>query len=61
MNRKTRETAGNYLALAGILLILISIAGIFVSLPFVGWPSLGLGAGLFILAGMIRPKDEGDR
>ena len=58
MTRKTRETLGNYLALGAILLMLVSALGIFVSLPFIGWPSLGLGAGLFIIAGVIRPKDE---
>ena len=52
-----REKLGNYLALAGILLALSSIIGIFISLPFIGWPSLGVGVGMFILAGMIRPKD----
>lgn len=52
-----REKLGNYLALGGILLMLVSIVGIFVSLPFIGWPSLGLGAGLFIVAGVIRPRD----
>ena len=44
----------------GILLILASIAGIFISLPFIGWPSLAVGTGMFILAGMIRPKDADD-
>lgn len=53
-----REKMGNYMALGGILLMLVSIVGIFVSLPVIGWPSLGLGAGLFIVAGMIRPKDD---
>ena len=53
-----RETLGNYLALGGILLMLLSIAGIFISLPFIGWPSLGLGAGMFITAGVVRPKDD---
>ena len=52
-----REPLGNYLALGGILLMLASIAGIFISLPFIGWPSLGLGVGMFIVAGLIRPKD----
>ena len=52
-----REKLGNYLALGGILLALASIAGIFVSLPFIGWPSLAVGIAMFILAGMIRPKD----
>ena len=52
-----REKTGNYLALGGILLALGSIAGIFVSLPFVGWPSLAVGTAMFLIAGMIRPKD----
>ena len=52
-----REKIGNYLALGGILLMLASIAGIFVSLPFIGWPSLAVGTGMFIIAGVIRPKD----
>ncbi|MEL6997406.1 MAG: hypothetical protein AAFP68_04020 [Pseudomonadota bacterium] len=57
-NQKTpREVLGDYLALGGILLMLASIAGIFIAVPFIGWPSLGVGAGLFILAGLIRPKD----
>ncbi|MEM9059138.1 MAG: hypothetical protein AAGD13_01640 [Pseudomonadota bacterium] len=55
-----RETLGNYLALGGILLMLASIAGVFVTLPFIGWPSLGLGAGMFIVAGLIRPRDAGN-
>lgn len=53
-----REKLGNYLALGGILLALASIAGIFFSLPFIGWPSLGTGVAMFILAGVIRPKDS---
>ena len=52
-----REILGDYLALGGILLMLASIAGVFVSVPFIGWPSLGVGMGLFILAGLLRPKD----
>ena len=52
-----REAFGNYLALGGILLMLVSVAGIFISLPFIGWPSLGAGAGMFIVAGIVRPKD----
>lgn len=52
-----REKLGNYLALAGILLALSSVIGIFVSLPFIGWPSLGTGVGMFIIAGIVRPKD----
>lgn len=52
-----REVLGNYLALAGILLILASAAGIFVSLPFIGWPSLAVGTGMFLVAGFVRPRD----
>lgn len=56
-----RETLGNYLALAGILLALSSAIGIFITLPFIGWPSLAVGTGIFILAGVIRPKDADER
>ena len=52
-----REKLGNYLALGGILLALSSIIGIFISLPFIGWPSLAVGTGMFLVAGVIRPKD----
>ena len=53
-----REKLGNYLALGGILLAFSSIIGIFISLPFIGWPSLGTGVAMFIIAGLIRPKDD---
>lgn len=53
-----REKLGNYLALTGILLAFSSIAGIFISLPFIGWPSLAVGTGLFLAAGVIRPRDN---
>ena len=52
-----REILGNYLALAGILLILASASGIFVALPFIGWPSLAVGTGMFLVAGFVRPRD----
>ena len=52
-----REKLGNYLALGGILLALSSIIGIFISLPFIGWPSLAVGTAMFLIAGVIRPKD----
>ena len=57
MSRTMREKLGNYLALAGILLALSSILGIFINLPFIGWPSLAVGTGMFLAAGVIRPKD----